>query len=199
MKKMLQIACVLLLATALLTVPAFAASYGDTFPEGFTFWADSTGDKIIVGGGANSSESASSAASPDIEDAKATELEAYKAELFRLLNETRVENGLTEVARCEEMDAVAAVRAKELSQSFSHYRPNGTWYTTLADEKEITYKYIGENGAKNAASSEPAHQISGWMRSEGHRNNMLLEKHAKVGIGVYYSDQYVYVSMMLYY
>lgn len=78
-------------------------------------------------------------------------------------------------------------------------RPDGIWYTTLADEKGISYTYIGENGAKVSGSAEASSRINGWMNSEGHRKNMLREKHIKVGIGIYYSGQYCYVSLMRYY
>lgn len=127
------------------------------------------------------------------------DLAAYADEIFRLANLEREKAGLAPAKRCTEMDKVAAIRAKELFESFSHTRPNGEWYTSLADEAGITYKYVGENAAKVPITSDAAKMMRGWMNSEGHRNNLLYTSHAKVGIAVYQEGQMLYCSLMLYY
>ncbi len=125
--------------------------------------------------------------------------QAFADEIFRLANEERVKAGLPEVERREDVAPVTAIRAQELSEFFSHTRPNGEGYMSLMDEYGIEYKWAGENGAKIPANSGPEGMMRGWMNSEGHRNNILNPKHTGLEIGVYQVGQLLYCSQMFVY
>lgn len=165
-------------------------------PDGYTFTTESTGTKVIVGGNSSSGATDEKTTAAEVEQ---IDLEAYADEIFRLANMERENAGLSPVERCEDMDAVAAIRAKELAESFSHTRPNGEWYTSLVDEAGIAYRYVGENAAKVPITSDAAKMMRGWMNSEGHRNNILNEKHQYLGVAVYQVGQMLYCSQMFYY
>ncbi len=125
--------------------------------------------------------------------------EAFADEIFRLANEERVKAGLPEVERREDVSPVTVIRAQELSELFSHTRPNGEGYMSLMDEYGIQYRWAGENGAKIPATSGPSGMMNGWMNSEGHRNNILNPRHTGLEIGVCQVGQMVYCSQMFVY
>lgn len=125
--------------------------------------------------------------------------QAFADEIFRLTNEERVKAGLTELERREDVSPVTVIRAQELSELFSHTRPNGEWFMSLLDEYSIEYKWAGENGAKIPANSGPSGMMNGWMNSEGHRNNILNPKHTGPEIGVYQVGQMLYCSQVFIY
>ena len=124
---------------------------------------------------------------------------AFADEIFRLVNEERDKAGLPEVERREDVAPVTAIRAQELSEFFSHTRPNGEGYMSLMDEYGIQYRWAGENGAKVPATSGPSGMMNGWMKSEGHRNNILNPRHTGLEISVYQVGQMVYCSQMFVY
>ena len=91
--------------------------------------------------------------------------QAFADEIFRLANEERVKASLPEVERREDVSPVTVIRAQELSELFSHTRPNGEGYMSLMDEYGIQYRWAGENGAKVPATSGPSGMMNGWMNS----------------------------------
>ena len=75
----------------------------------------------------------------------------------------------------------AQTRAEEITENFSHTRPNGQNYWTALGEAGIPYYPGGENisaGRESAAAT-----MEGWMNSTGHRANILREGIGGVGIG----------------
>jgi uncharacterized protein YkwD len=126
---------------------------------------------------------------PTKKDDKLTEeeLAAYEAEVFDLVNEAREEEGLPALKRDDTLDKAAAIRAEELSELFSHTRPDGTgFYTVLGVEKNYNY---AENGG--SSGENPTDQMQGWMKSKGHRTNILdlNEKgYTKIGIGAFQAE-----------
>lgn len=85
-------------------------------------------------------------------------------EIFNLLNEYRMQSGLNTLNWNDSLNNVTKTRGCEISHTFSHTRPNGTkWYT-------LAYMMNGENIA-GVASATAA--MNGWKNSEGHNENML--------------------------
>jgi len=119
-------------------------------------------------------------------------------EIYRLSNIERTNVGLEEVERRTDLDKLAVLRAKELAVSFGHTRPDGTNYTSLADEYGISYRYIGEN-AGALGNGTATTMINNWLHSEGHCRNMLNSKHTGLGVGVYKEGQKVYFIQMFIY
>lgn len=117
---------------------------------------------------------------------------AYEAEVLKLVNEQRAEYGLSPLVQDNGATEVAHLRAKEIVQSFSHTRPNGSSCFTAADELGVSYRSAGENIAYGYATPEQV--VSGWMNSEGHRKNILSSSFSKIGIGCYESRGVLYWS-----
>lgn len=88
----------------------------------------------------------------------------------------------------------ASIRAKELSDSFSHTRPNGSSCFTVLSELGISYGTAGENIAAGYSSSQSV--MEGWRSSSGHYQNIISSKFKKIGIGVnIINNQYYWVQI----
>ena len=109
-------------------------------------------------------DSASSSTSVSLDDA------------IKLVNEHRVANGLSELVVDDNLMDLAAVRAEELTEDYSHTRPDGTSVTSLGYAEIITKR-------DSAATA-----IQSWKDSAAHNKIMLSERYASVGVG--YSDGY---------
>lgn len=115
--------------------------------------------------------------------------------VLELVNENRVENGLTELSFDKELYQAASIRAKELATSFSHSRPNGKSAFSILDEMDIFYMSAGENIA--AGFNTPKSAFTAWINSTGHRAN-ILGGYTSAAVGVYIApDETCYWCLML--
>ena len=124
---------------------------------------------------------------------KASEFnEEYEEEVIRLVNAERAKKGLSALSKYSGAVNAARVRAKEIVTSFSHTRPDGRSCFTAASDLGVTYKTAGENIAYGYAT--PAQVVNGWMKSEGHRKNILSTSFSKIGVGCYSLNGVLYWS-----
>lgn len=97
------------------------------------------------------------------------------------VNEIRAEYGLSSLSWDNTLEDVAKVRAKEASVCWSHYRPDGTKYTTVCPTR-----VEGENLAKYYFDVDDV--INAWMNSPTHKENILRAQFTSVGIACYKTD-----------
>ena len=107
--------------------------------------------------------------------------DAFKNTALAALNAVNVQRaaaGLGVLRWNDNLGACAMIRATELPAAFSHTRPNGLdWYTVAPN---IMY---GENFAFGYASADSA--VAAWMASPMHKANILTPGFANCGIGIY--------------
>ena len=115
-----------------------------------------------------------------------SEVHPYVTQILNLVNEERAKAGLSALTLDMNITAAATVRAKEIKQSFSHTRPNGSSFSTALTEQGVTYRGSGENIAWGQKSPEQV--MNGWMNSDGHRANILNKNYKNLGVG-YYQDE----------
>ncbi|MBP3296763.1 MAG: DUF4214 domain-containing protein, partial [Lachnospiraceae bacterium] len=95
----------------------------------------------------------------------------YNIQVLALCNQQRKANGLENLVTREDLwRDVAMVRAAECTESFSHTRPNGTDCWTAYTEAGVK-NASAENIA--AGYSTPKSVVNGWMKSSGHKANIL--------------------------
>lgn len=112
-------------------------------------------------------------------------MDAYAAQVVKLVNEERAKAGLSPLTVKGNVTAAAEVRAKELEASFSHTRPNGSTFSTALTAAGVSYRGAGENIAYGQKTPEQVMQ--GWMNSAGHRANILNSSFTSIGVGHYRS------------
>ena len=111
-----------------------------------------------------------------------------------LINEYRVQNGLSKLKPFSDLQDVAKLKAEDLvnNEYFSHTSAElGTPFKMLKDN-EVTYKIAGEN---LAGSTTPEKAVEAWINSTSHRENILEERFEYTGI--YVIDSPVYGSIFV--
>ena len=117
-----------------------------------------------------------------IETLDETEAWQMNVQVLALCNEQRANNGLEALKTRQDLwEQVAQVRAEELTEVFSHTRPNGTRCFTAYDEAGIEYGSAGENIA--AGHSGAVSVVDAWMNSSGHRANILKTSYTYLATG----------------
>lgn len=109
--------------------------------------------------------------------------ESLTEEVIDIVNDEREDRGLNELESDPTLNEIAAMRAKEVAEYFSHTRPDGTSCFTALDEKGITNVYKGENIAMG--SKTPEGVMNRWMNSSGHKANILKSNYTRMGVGLY--------------
>ena len=119
-------------------------------------------------------------------------------EIFNLINQQRMQNGVQSLKVDKEVQRVARIKAEDMvaNNYFSHTSPTyGSPFDMLRSFK-ITYKTAGENIAANSSNDNA---VTSWMNSSGHKANILNSNFNYTGIGVVSSPKYgkVFVQMFI--
>lgn len=97
-------------------------------------------------------------------------------EVIRLTNQERENHGLEPLPVDEGLMELARIRAEEIREKYSHTRPDGT---TVVDLR------CGENCGQDASAAK---QVAAWMKSDGHRANILLDRYHHIGAACYRAE-----------
>ena len=102
-----------------------------------------------------------------------------------LINDIREENGLEALDWDINLETVADVRATEISDVFSHIRPNGKPWSTVNSKIQ---------GGENLAFGydTPQEVVDAWMDSESHKENILYPDFEKCAIAIYEDNDILY-------
>ena len=116
--------------------------------------------------------------------------EAMADRVIELVNQERTSRGLQPLLKHDGLMVAAAARARELSQRYSHTRPDGSECFTILWHLGIDYGYAGENIAMGQRTPEIV--MNDWMNSSGHRANILSENFDYIGVGYTMVDGHPY-------
>lgn len=106
----------------------------------------------------------------------------YAYSVLELVNKERSAKGLSKLVMDLDLLESAMIRATELSVKFSHDRPNGTSCFTVC-EWNVS---VGENIA--AGQDTPSIVMNSWMKSQGHRENILTDSFKRMGVGCFIAE-----------
>lgn len=114
---------------------------------------------------------------------------AEEWEILRLVNVERAKNGGTPLLMTSDLQTACNIREKELSQKYSHTRPNGKSCFTAVSSKAQS-RYMGENiawqqGYRSDNMPFPQRFMNSWMNSKEHRENILDRRYGYIGVGFY--------------
>lgn len=113
--------------------------------------------------------------------------EHFAVEVLNLVNVERARVGAPPLRLAADLMNSAAIRAEEITELFSHTRPDGSDCFTVIQRRGRT---CGENIAAGHASAEET--VQQWMDSEGHRENILNPAFRELGVGYAYSENTMY-------
>lgn len=115
---------------------------------------------------------------------------SYEAEVVRLVNEVRKQNGLSPVRENWELSRVARYKSQDMKDKryFSHTSPTYGTPFQMMRAFGLSYRSAGENIAMGY--STPQAVMNGWMNSSGHRANILNSSYTQIGVGYVASGNY---------
>lgn len=125
---------------------------------------------------------------------------AAQQAILTSINNERATKGIAPLTMDASMNQAAMTRASEISQSFSHTRPNGTPCFTAfpsysAAEENI---YMSSNSMYGGSATKLADNIMDSFRAENftpsHYTNVMSTDVTKIGIGVYTVNGNTYVA-----
>lgn len=188
MKKMRAVLTVAVLAGSLLVPSAQAASISHTVASGDTMW------RLAVKYQVGTSEIIQ--ANPQVGDPDLIypgqvlnipqldkSVSSYEAEVIRLVNSIRQQNGLQPLTANWELSRVARYKSQDMVDNhyFSHTSPTYGTPFQMMKAFGLSYKTAGENIAYGYAT--PQAVVNGWMNSSGHRANILNASYKQIGVG----------------
>ncbi len=116
---------------------------------------------------------------------------SYEQQVIDLVNQERTNRGLTPLKYSEGLTRAARYQAADMSQDnyFSHDtkdRVGGQLVKKCGPWDRIANYYSGANGENAAAGySTPAAVMQAWMKSSGHKDNILNPSTRAIGVGFY--------------
>jgi uncharacterized protein YkwD len=118
------------------------------------------------------------------ETAALRDRERVRAELLTLVDDERRRAGRQPLAADSRLEAAAQRHAGDmLARSyFAHRDPDGTTVRERAREAGFDWLAIGENIAEGQQSVKEV--VESWMRSAGHRENILDRRYTRTGVGL---------------
>jgi hypothetical protein len=117
-----------------------------------------------------------------------------------LFNRERVTAGLAQLSESKALDAIAAIRAQQMTtDGLTHDRPgaSGLAVTDLLHQNGVAYSWDGENifwAGGPPFDDAVASAEAWWMNSPEHRDNILSPRFRQVGIGTAIDGGKMYIS-----
>lgn len=111
------------------------------------------------------------------------------------INAYRAEEGLSELSMSTKLSGIAALRAQEIQQVWSHTRPDGRSYTSALSDYGYGYGSVTENLIYAAGPS--GQQIADKWMSKDNRDSLLSASYTTAGIGIYTVGGVTYIANIL--
>ncbi|MFC4075519.1 CAP domain-containing protein [Salinithrix halophila] len=110
-------------------------------------------------------------------------LSAYEKQVVRLVNLERKKRGLKPLKVQLKLSKVARLKSQDMRNNhyFSHHSPTYGSPFDMMRRYRITFRAAGENIA--AGQSTPKAVMNAWMKSDGHRRNILNANFTHIGVG----------------
>jgi len=108
---------------------------------------------------------------------------AFELEVIRLINIERIREGLAPLAVDQSLMMAARFKSQEMVDLsyFSHTSPVYGRSYVIPQSLFGAYNFLSENLSSGPISAESA--VSRWMRSPGHRVNIMISHATSIGIG----------------
>jgi hypothetical protein len=106
------------------------------------------------------------------------------SEIVVLSNQERLSHGLTSLTLDDKLSQAAAKKAADMfaKNYWAHVSPTGTQPWFFITESGYSYRYAGENLARDF--SDPNSVVQAWMNSPTHRDNLLNSRYQNIGVAV---------------
>lgn len=107
----------------------------------------------------------------------------FADKVIELVNAARAKEGLSPLTKDTTLANLSNIRSKETTTLFSHQRPDGTSWSTVLKQNNVSYTSAAENIA--AGQNTPEAVVKEWMNSPSHRANIMNSEYNKIGVSCY--------------
>jgi uncharacterized protein YkwD len=119
---------------------------------------------------------------------------SYESRVIDLINAERTKVGLAALSTQGQLGSAAQLHSADMACNnyFSHTGLDGSSSGDRAQSQGYSSSYVGENIA--AGYSSPESVVQGWMKSPGHKANILGADYTEIGIGYAFGNDSDYGS-----
>lgn len=119
----------------------------------------------------------------------------FQKEVLKLVNNERKKEGLKPLKADKKLEKVAQIKSEEMEEKgyFAHKSPDYGTPFQMMDRFGVRYRTAAENIAYGQKTPEEV--VDGWMKSKGHRKNILNSHFTQIGIGISKNEPYHWVQM----
>lgn len=107
----------------------------------------------------------------------------FADKVIELVNTERAKEGLSPLTKDTTLTNLSNIRSKEAAALFSHQRPDGTSWSTVLKQNNVSYTAAAENIA--AGQNTPEVVVKEWMNSPSHRASIMNSEYNKIGVSCY--------------
>lgn len=131
-------------------------------------------------------ESATRAVSASVPSASVSSTDIRQS-VLSLVNQERRRYNRPPLRLNSQLTAAAQAHSEDMARHnhATHKGSDGSTFGQRAKRHGYNWRRIAENVA--SGQSSPSHVMSGWMKSSGHRSNLLNSIYKDIGIGIAYS------------
>ena len=107
------------------------------------------------------------------------------AQIVKIVNDKRVEEGLSQLNVNYELSEAAQNKASDMADKsyFSHISAiDGKKWSDFIKDENYKYEVAGENLANGFSEVDP--MVEAWMLSPSHRENILNSRYQETGVGI---------------
>ena len=146
-------------------------------------------------------EATSGVAGSSAGDDLASDLRFVEQAITQRINVIRQEHGLAPLQRNAPLTRVARTYSCEMAAGgfFAHESPSGEDAADRVLAAGLEYRAVGENLAYTTNAPDPVDAaIDGWMKSDGHRENILSVEYTWTGVGVCRNGETLYYTQLFF-
>lgn len=112
-----------------------------------------------------------------------------RSELLAQINKVRLQNDLEKLTLNAELNRAAQNKVNDMVRNgyFGHETPTGLRFFDFMLASGYAYRKAGENLAVHYTSSKSL--VTAWLKSQGHRANVLNDTYTDTGIGIAYGTR----------
>ncbi|MFN3652478.1 MAG: CAP domain-containing protein [Armatimonadota bacterium] len=155
---------------------------------------DSSSSRLRQDQSGSDRSSSSTGAQPQSEQTRRIEQRILEG-----INQRRREAGLQPLEPVPQLSQMARRYSRQMAREsfYGHVSPQGQDLQDRFRQAGLGYSYIGENLYKSWRIDNPAETaVQGWMKSPGHRQNILRPQFTQTGIGVWREGETVYATQV---
>ncbi len=115
------------------------------------------------------------------------------------INQVRQKNGLQPLQNNEKLAQVARKYSQQMAEKnfFSHTGIDGSTLQDRVNAGNIPYWMVGENLFRSKNIPQPVSAaVEGWLKSPGHRANILRSVFTETGVGVWRQGNSYYITQL---